>query len=86
MVKQTKAKYFQTLKNAIRLGAPVLIENAGEELDLALEPVLLKQIFKTDGQWVLKLGDTDVPYSQEFTLIITTKLPNPHYLPEVCIK
>lgn len=86
VVKQTQAKYLQTLENAIRLGAPVLIENAGEELDPALEPVLLRQIFKRAGQWVLKLGDTDIPYSQEFNLTLTTKLPNPHYLPEVCIK
>lgn len=86
VVKQSQAKYLQTLENAIRLGAHVLIENAGEVLDPALEPILLKQTFKRGGQLVLKLGDTDIPYSQEFNLFITTKLPNPHYLPEVCIK
>ena len=32
------------------------------------------------------MGDTDVPYSDEFKLYITTKLANPHYMPEVCIK
>lgn len=86
IVKQSQAKYLQTLENAIRLGAPVLIENAGEELDPALEPILLKQVFKRGGQWILKLGDNEVPYSMDFNLILTTKLPNPHYLPEVCIK
>jgi dynein heavy chain len=86
IIKLSESKFLQTLENAIRLGAPVLLENVGEELDPALEPVLLKQIFKRGGQWVLKLGDTDIPYSQEFSLSITTKLPNPHYLPEVCIK
>ena len=50
VVKQTQGKYLQTLENTIRLGAPMLIENAGEELDPALEPVLLKQIFKRGGQ------------------------------------
>lgn len=86
VVKQTQNKYLQTLENAIRLGAPVLIENAGEELDPALEPILLKQIFKRGGQWILKLGENEIPYSLEFNLTITTKLPNPHYLPDVCIK
>ena len=86
VVKQSQDKYLQILENAIRLGAPVLIENAGEELDPALEPILLKQIFKRGGQWVLKLGENEIPFSQEFNLTITTKLPNPHYLPEVCIK
>ena len=64
----------------------MLIENAGEELDSVLEPVLLEQIFQKGSQWVLRLGDTDIPYSKEFNLTITTKLPNLHYLPEVCIK
>merc|ERR1711871_252613 len=31
-------------------------------------------------------GDSDVDYDENFLLYITTKMPNPHYLPEVCIK
>ena len=50
---------------------------------LAAEPVLLKQTFKKGGQMVLHLGDSDVPYSADFKFYITTKLPNPHYMPEV---
>jgi dynein heavy chain len=34
----------------------------------------------------MRLGDTDVPYNEDFKLLITTKLANPHYLPEICIK
>jgi dynein heavy chain len=64
----------------------VLLENVEEKLDAAIEPVLMKQIFKKGGQWLLKLGDQDVPYSQEFRFYITSKMPNPHYLPEVFVK
>lgn len=35
---------------------------------------------------MLKLGDTVLPYNDDFQLFITTKLPNPHYTPEVSIK
>lgn len=35
---------------------------------------------------MLRLGDTDVPYHNDFKFFITTKLPNPHYIPEICIK
>ena len=35
---------------------------------------------------VLRVGDSDVPYSIDFRLFITTKLSNPHYMPDVCIK
>ena len=35
---------------------------------------------------LIRLGDTDVDYDPNFRFYMTTKLPNPHYLPEVCIK
>ena len=38
------------------------------------------------GRRVIKVGDSPVDYNDAFRLYITTKLPNPHYLPEVCIK
>jgi len=36
----------RTLENAVQFGKPVLLENVGETLDAALEPLLLKQTFK----------------------------------------
>lgn len=44
------------------------------------------QVIKRSGQLLLRLGDTDVPYSEEFRFFVTTKLANPHYMPEICIK
>jgi len=85
-VKLSNPRFLPVVENGIRLGQPVLLENIGETLDPALEPVLQKNVVKQSGAWVLRLGDTWVPYSPEFKLLITTKLPNPHYLPEVCIK
>lgn len=76
----------RTLELAIRFGKPVLIENVGTELDPSLDPVLYKSLFKQGGQWMLKLGDSIVPYNDDFQLYITTKLTNPHYTPEVSIK
>lgn len=35
---------------------------------------------------MLKLGDTVIPYHDDFKMYITTKLPNPHYSPEVSTK
>ena len=86
IIKLTEKDFLRTLENGIRYGAPVLLENVGQELDPSLEPVLLKQVFKKGGQMLLRLGDSDVPYSDDFRFFITTKLANPHYMPEVCIK
>lgn len=86
IIKLSQKDFLRTLENAIRYGAPVLLENVEEDLDPSLEPVLLKQVFKRGGQLLLHLGDSDVPYSDSFRFYITTKLANPHYMPEICIK
>eukprot|EP01022_Parablepharisma_sp_SALTPOND_P014052 TRINITY_DN188_c0_g2_i1.p1 TRINITY_DN188_c0_g2~~TRINITY_DN188_c0_g2_i1.p1 ORF type:complete len:4549 (-),score=684.34 TRINITY_DN188_c0_g2_i1:241-13887(-) len=84
-IRLTDPKYSQYLINAIRIGQPVLLENIDETLDPFLEPLLQKQIPKEGMQLKIKLGE-DIPYSTDFKLYITTKLPNPHYLPDICIK
>jgi dynein heavy chain len=86
VIKLSNAKFLQQVENAIRLGQPVLLENVAEALDPSLEPVLAKNIVKRAGQWEISLGDGAVPYSEDFSFLITTKLANPHYLPEICIK
>ena len=35
---------------------------------------------------MIRLGDADVDYDDNFRFYVTTKLPNPHYLPEICIQ
>jgi len=86
VIKLTEQTYLRTLENCIRVGNPVLLENVEEALDPALEPVLQKQTFKQSGRLMIRLGDTDIDYSPQFSLYITTKLPNPHYPPEICVK
>ena len=76
----------RTLETAIQFGKPVLLENVGEELDPAIEPLLQKQIFKKGASWNIRFGDTTIEYSLEFKFYITTKLRNPHYLPETSTK
>ena len=50
-------------------------------------PILLKQAYKTEaGIWQVRLGDSNVNYDHNFNFFMTTKMPNPHYIPEICIK
>lgn len=86
IIKLSNPKFLQIIEASIRFGNPVLLENVEEKLDPSLEPLLTKSIVKKQGQWVIKIGDTEVPYNNDFKFYITTKLSNPHYLPEVCIK
>ncbi|XJO76015.1 hypothetical protein BDV3_006595 [Batrachochytrium dendrobatidis] len=82
IVKLTDRDFLRTLENAIRFGKSVLLENVGEKLDPALEPILMRQTFKQGGSTVIKVGDSILPYHDDFKFYITTKLPNPHYSPE----
>jgi dynein heavy chain len=86
VTKLSEANFLKTLENSIRFGQPVLLENIEEELDPSLEPILLKQTVKKGALLTLRLGDQDVPYNQDFKLYFTTKMPNPHYIPEISIK
>jgi dynein heavy chain len=63
-----------------------LLENVGEELDPAFEPILLQQKTKTGSGWTLRLGDKTIAYNDNFKLFLTTTLPNPHYSPEMSVK
>ncbi|KAI8731251.1 dynein heavy chain 6, axonemal isoform X3, partial [Biomphalaria glabrata] len=86
IIKLSNSNFLRTLEACIRAGLPVLMEDVGEALDPALEPVLLKQTFIQGGRVLIRLGDSDIDYDRNFRFYMTTKLSNPHYLPEVCIK
>ncbi|TPX60170.1 hypothetical protein SpCBS45565_g07578 [Spizellomyces sp. 'palustris'] len=86
IIKLTDPDYVRNLENAIQFGAPVLLENVKEELDPVLDSVLQKQTFKSGGSTCIRLGDAVIEWSDNFRLYITTKLRNPHYLPEVAVK
>merc|ERR1719181_7097 len=78
--------FLLTVENAITYGTPILLQDVLEELDPSLEPVLAKAIMQIGNRKVLRLGDKELDYSEDFKLYITTKLGNPHYTPEVSTK
>jgi len=86
IIKLTEKNFLRSLVNGVRFGKWVLLENIKEELDASLEPILLQQTFKQGGTEMMRIGDDTVPYSDLFKFFITTKLPNPHYAPEVQVK
>ncbi|CAB0039603.1 unnamed protein product [Trichogramma brassicae] len=86
IIKLSQNDYPRILENAIQFGQPILLENIGEELDALLEPVLMKHTFRQGGALCIKLGDSVVEYHNDFRMYITTKLRNPHYLPEIVVK
>ncbi|XP_048510723.1 dynein axonemal heavy chain 7 isoform X3 [Athalia rosae] len=83
IIKLSDKTYMNILEECIETGRPVLLENVGEELSTPLDPILMKNIYKFSGIWYITLGEKSVEYDLNFRFYITTKLRNPHYLPEV---
>jgi dynein heavy chain len=80
-------KFLDSVERAISMGNPLLIENLPESIDAVLEPVLSRSTIKRGGMTFIKLGDKDdVEYDANFRLYLQTKMPNPHYQPEISTK
>ena len=85
--KMSDKNLFNRLKDCISSGWPVLVENVEETLESSLEPILQKQVFRQGAVYMINMGsDKPIQYSPLFKLFLTSKLSNPHYLPEISIK
>jgi dynein heavy chain len=51
-----------------------------------IDSILNKSISYVGGRTLIRFADNDIDYDPNFRLYMTTKLPNPNYLPEVFIK
>eukprot|EP00295_Goniomonas_pacifica_P045819 CAMPEP_0175918472 /NCGR_PEP_ID=MMETSP0108-20121206/11901_1 /TAXON_ID=195067 ORGANISM="Goniomonas pacifica, Strain CCMP1869" /NCGR_SAMPLE_ID=MMETSP0108 /ASSEMBLY_ACC=CAM_ASM_000204 /LENGTH=1079 /DNA_ID=CAMNT_0017241099 /DNA_START=10 /DNA_END=3249 /DNA_ORIENTATION=- len=80
---QTTHRYLDQVELAISNGEPIMLENCGEALDAVLEPVLMRSVIRRGRSLLIKLGDKEVEYDENFCLYLQTKLSNPHYKPEV---
>jgi len=84
--KLSESNLIRSLELAIQFGKWVLLENIGEYIDPALEPILLQQKVKQGQNWTIKVGERSIPYNDNFKFFLTTTLPNPHYSPETSVK
>jgi dynein heavy chain len=75
------------LENAVVYGTPILLERLQETIDQLFEPLIKKQLVKQGtNRYIIKLAEgKEIEYDLNFRLYLTTKLPKPHYTPEVCV-
>ena len=85
VVRPTEDGYARRIAHAIREGRPVLLENVLEDIDPTLENLLLKRLIKEGNTYTIVV-DEAVEWNDKFRFYITTKLPRPHYRPEVSTK
>lgn len=75
--------FLKHLEGCIKSGRPCLFENVDEELDPTIDPVLEKNLIDKAGIKLIRLGDNEFEYNDDFRLYFTTKLANPKYTPEI---
>lgn len=73
----------RTIESCLTNGYPLLLENIEYDIDPYLEPLLAKSYYKKGAQNFIKIGGQELSYNTDFVLYLTTKLDNPHYLPDL---
>jgi dynein heavy chain len=77
----------QYLEDCMGFGRPLLLANVENELDPVLDPVLDKAFQRKGKGFIVALADKECDVEPEkFKLYITTRLPNPHFTPELSAK
>jgi dynein heavy chain 1 len=75
--------FMKTLAGAVRFGTALLVENV-ETVDPVLNPILNKEIQRTGGRSLVRIGTEDVDYSPNFRIILSTKNPAAKLTPDLC--
>jgi dynein heavy chain len=78
----------ESLKMPLENGYPVLIESIENEVDPLLDPVLEKQYISKGGRkkTIILGGGEPLDFDEKFNLYMTSRLANPHFLPELAAK
>ncbi|KAF9983125.1 Cytoplasmic dynein 1 heavy chain 1, partial [Modicella reniformis] len=75
--------FLKNLESALRFGNPLLIQDV-EHLDPIMNPVLNKELRRTGGRVLIRLGNQDIDFSPSFTLFLSTRDPSVNFPPDVC--
>ncbi|OHT09907.1 Dynein heavy chain family protein [Tritrichomonas foetus] len=86
ILKPNSPNFYRSIENAVRLGIPVLLEDVAETVDPALDSLLMRKTYKQDGKDMVRIGDKAVEIDEKFRLYVTTKLTNPHFMPDMFVK
>ena len=77
------AAFLKTLASAIRFGSPLLVHDV-ESIDPILNPVLNKELQRTGGRTLIRLGTEDIDFSPKFLIFLTTRNPFAEFAPDLC--
>ncbi|KAJ3090057.1 hypothetical protein HK102_004799, partial [Quaeritorhiza haematococci] len=75
--------FLKVLESALRFGNPLLVQDV-ENLDPILNAVLNKELRRTGGRVLIRLGGQDIDFSPSFMLFLSTRDPSVNFPPDIC--
>lgn len=55
-----------------------------ETVDPVLNPLLNRELQRTGGRTLIRLGSEDIDYSPDFVLLLVTRNPGARFAPDLC--
>lgn len=77
------SSFMKVLASAIRFGTALLVHEV-EKIDPILNPVLNRELYKTGGRVLIRLGGEEIDYSPDFRLFLITRDPSCRFSPDIC--
>lgn len=62
----------------------LLLEQDVETVDPVLNPLLNRELQRTGGRTLIRLGSEDIDYSPDFLLFLITRNPGARFAPDLC--
>lgn len=75
--------FLKNLESALRFGNPLLIQDV-ENLDPILNSVLNRELRRTGGRVLIRIGNQDIDFSPSFTMFLSTRDPSVEFPPDIC--
>ena len=80
------ASYLAKIELAVRSGQIVILEDVTENIDPALDPIIMKQIIRKGGRNIIKIKEKEIEYNDNFRIFMFTRQNNPNLTPELFAK
>ncbi len=75
--------FLKTLESGLRFGYPVLVQDV-EKIDPIMNSLLNKEIHKTGGRNLIRIGDQEIDFSPTFNMFMITRDPSCQFTPDLC--
>lgn len=79
----TDESFLKTLETCLRFGCPLLVQDV-EKIDPILNSVLNKEVYKTGGRVLIRVGNQDIDFAASFNMFMITRDSSAKFTPDLC--